>query len=118
MKTFREYEELIRTRVAQENDKDPNWNWSVHSFGKDLVRIRWGYLDYCQEKNNCFLFRLLSVPESEGYEEHYVTTRTPHDEMIYGEFVTENPGYAWQTTYEKGIKIALEALFDYAHSRY
>ena len=51
---FRNYSDLIRKCVAEENEKDKNWKWSVRSIGKNKVRICWGYLDYLEEKNNCF----------------------------------------------------------------
>ena len=45
MKNFRDYESLIRDTVNKINDSDENWVWTVHSFGKRCVTIRWGYLD-------------------------------------------------------------------------
>lgn len=58
---LRNYADLIRQLVADENEKDPNWKWSVKSIGKDKVRIRWGYLDYLEEKDNCFILEMGEV---------------------------------------------------------
>lgn len=55
---LRNYKDYIRELVAEENKKDKNWRWSVKSIGKSLVRIRWGYLDYLEEKENCFLLSM------------------------------------------------------------
>ena len=118
MKNLRDYEQLIRDIVAEQNDRDENWNWSIKSFSENLVRIRWGYLDYCQEEENCFLLKLLEVPEYEGYEEMYVTSRTPQDDMISSEFVSKVQECIWHMSYEEGIKSVLDELFYYAHSRY
>ena len=61
---LRNYKDLIRELVAKENDKDKNWRWSVKSISKNRVRIRWGYLDYLEEKENCFQIELDSSMES------------------------------------------------------
>ena len=55
---LRNYKDLIRELVAKENEKDKNWRWSVKSITKTRVRIRWGYLDYLEEKENCFIIDL------------------------------------------------------------
>ena len=60
---LRNYKDLIRELVAKENDKDKNWRWSVKSISKNRVRIRWGYLDYLEEKENCFQIELDSSME-------------------------------------------------------
>ena len=48
---FRNYADLIRKVVAEVNERDPIWKWSVHSISKRKVMIRWGYLDYLEEKH-------------------------------------------------------------------
>lgn len=114
MKTLRDYEELIRTEVIKVNVEDPNWIWSVKSFAKNRVRIRWGYLDYLQEKDNCFTLDL--VP----YEEDYtVISHTPEGEMIDGYIVVESENRKpWQETFENSIVRSIKAIANYAHSRY
>ena len=49
---LRNYKDYIRELVSEQDKKDTNWRWSVKSIGKSLVRIRWGYLDYLEEKEN------------------------------------------------------------------
>lgn len=55
---LRNYADLIRQLVKKEDEKDPNWKWSVKSIGKNKVRIRWGYLDFLGEKENCFIIEM------------------------------------------------------------
>lgn len=115
MKTFRDYEDLIRNKVKEINDKDPNWKWTIKSFGKNKVCIRWSYLDYCEEKDNCFMLRLM---DPDDFNEQFLTARTPQDEMIEGYFLHEQVEYGWEYTYENGIIAAIEQIAYYAHSRY
>ena len=116
MKNFRDYETLIRNKVKEINDKDPNWDWSIKSFGKNKVCIRWSYLDYCEEKDNCFILRLVD-PDKE-FNDQFLTARTPQDDMIEGYFVSEDHRYIWDTSWENGLIAAIEEIAHYAHSRY
>lgn len=117
MKNFRDYQQLIRDCVKKISDEDPNWNFSVKSIAKDRVRIRWTYLDYCQEKENCFYLAFNHYDEFD--QEHLLVSRTPQDEMISGHLVTDRDyRRSWQITYENGIKYAIEEIADYAHNVY
>lgn len=117
MKTLRDYEQLIRDCVRKISDNDHNWNFSVKSFAKDKVSIRWTYLDYCHEKNNCFFLILKDYDEED--QEYFLVARTPYDQMIDGELVTDREDKkSWQVSFENGIKYAINQIADYAHSRY
>lgn len=116
MKTLRDYEELIRAEVSKIDKADPNWTFTVKSFAKDRVRIRWSYLDYLQEKNNCFILQL--IPSDDG-DDYTLTSRTPDDEMIDGYIVNDGKNLKlYQDSFENGIGKCIRALAYYAHSRY
>lgn len=116
MKNFRDYESLIRKYVNDIDNRDPNWTFTVKSFGKHRIRIRWSYLDYCGEKDNCFILRLRD-PDDE-FEDSFLTVRTPDDQLIEGYFVSDNRRGSWQSSWESGLLAAIEELASYAHSRY
>ena len=116
MVDLREYSDLIRDLVAKENKKDRNWKWSVKSIGKKMVRIRWGYLDYLEEKNNCFFIG------SEGDADcgYWLWIKTPDGRPIDCYMVAEkpNPRIGAEMKIESGIRSAVEDIAYYAHSRY
>ena len=116
MKNFKDYENMITTLVKEINDKDTNWEWSIQSLSEYLVRINWTYLDYCEEKDNCFILRLVDPDEEFG--DQFMTARTPQDDMIEGYFVAETADMSWDTTWENGLIAALEEIAHYAHYRY
>lgn len=120
MKTLKDYENLIRSTVKEIDAKDPNWKWSVHSFAKDRVRIRWGYLDYCGEKNNCFELTISDDYDDNDYPgERWLNIKLPDGTRITGEFVNDaDKKHSWQVSWESGIKSLLSEMAYYAHSRY
>lgn len=117
MKNFKDYENMIRSLVNEINEKDPNWDWSIQLFDDYLVRINWTYLDYCEEKDNCFTLRLTDPIDKED-NDSFITARTPNDGMIEGYFATEEPDYGWQSSWETVLRAAIEEIAYYAHSRY
>ena len=103
---LRNYKDLIRELVAKENDKDKNWRWSVKSISKNRVRIRWGYLDYLEEKENCFQIELDSSMESM----EWLHARRPDGEMIECYLVVEgkpNPQVGAEQTIQSGLRDAV-----------
>lgn len=113
---LRNYNEYIRELVAAENAKDENWKWSVKSIGKGLARIRWGYLDYLEEKENCFLL-FLENDESGSW----LFARQPHGELIECYLVVEgepNPRLGAEMRIKSGILSAIEEIAYYAHNYY
>lgn len=117
MKNFRDYENLIRETVKKISDRDPNWNFSVKSLSKDRVRIRWTYLDYLEETENCFIMKLKD--EDKEFNDIFLSVRTPQDDMITGHIISDSDNKRfWQESYENGIVSAIYEIADYAHSRY
>ena len=114
MKNFRDYESLIRETINKINDKDENWIWTIHSFGKNCVTLRWGYLD--GEKKYFSIKIEDPIDTSDG--EMFITSRTPLDKMINGHITHEDHTKAWQESYENAIKSSLYECFYYASTRY
>lgn len=117
MKTLRDHEELIRAKVEEINKADKNWTFTVKSFAKDRVRIRWSYLDYLQEKDNCFTLQL-EASKSEP-QDYFITSRSPEGLVIvdYAIGDTEVLKY-YQDSFENAIIWSIKRIADYAHSRY
>ena len=116
MVDLREYTELIHQLVAEEEARDKNWAWSVASITERHVKIRWGYLDYLEERNNCF--HLLA--EIDSISGDWIWVRTPNVNIIECFMVAEkpNPRIGAQQTIKGGIRDAIREIAHYAHSRY
>ena len=114
---LRNYADLIRQLVKEEDRKDPNWKWSVKSISKNKVRIRWGYLDYLEEKENCFIIDLdSSIPDME-----WLHARKPDGDIIECYMVVEgkpNPQVGAEQTIPSGLRDAIWEIAYIAHSRY
>ena len=111
---FREYADLIKEKVAEKNEKDPNWKWSVKSIGKTVVSIRWGYLDYLEEKQNCFKIQVSSEDNDVIY------AMTPYGSVMEAYWTSENPNpnIGCEVLPEKAIEYAIDEIAYHAHSRY
>lgn len=115
---FRNYTTLIRQLVKDEDKKDQNWKWSVKSIGKNKIRIRWGYLDYCGEKANCFSIEIRH--DSTEYDQ-WIAAYLPYGDIIEMFPITEgqpNRSYGVEPNVQSGIKDAISEIAYYAHSRY
>lgn len=109
---LREYKDLIKECVSTENAEDENWKWSVKSIGKTVVHIRWGYLDYLEEKET---FSITS--ETYGDLDDTIIWRHPHGDMISFASIGNRPGDNAANVTE-AIKMAIKGIAGYAHSRY
>lgn len=114
---FRNYKDLIKTTVKEVNDKDPNWKWSVHSVTKHKVMIRWGYLDYCEEKHpkNCFSLTV-------EYPTDVNLWNAIHCNKPDGEYINlrcfGDKSWDDDKTIELAIANSIRSIANYAHSRY
>lgn len=112
---LRNYKDYIYELVAKENEKDKNWRWSVKSVGKSLARIRWGYLDYLEETENCFL---LTIDEGAG---DWLYAKRPHGGIIECYLVVEgapNPQLGAEQNIKTGLQCAIEEIAYTAHHFY
>jgi len=113
MKTFKDYETLIRECVSEINEQDPDYNWSVRSIDEYRVCIYWSYLKW--ERNDCFLLRLAPPID---FGEYFITCRDPHDNMIEGHFVSDEVAWSLQESWEDAIIRSICELASYAHDVY
>lgn len=109
---FREHTELIKQLVAIENSKDPNWRWYAPIINKGNVKIRWGYLDYLEEKQNKFII----TSDGDGW----ISARYPGGELIdvYCTRKNPRPTVGCEITEEAGIEAAIHEIAYVAHHRY
>lgn len=117
---LRNYESLIRKKVTELNDKDPNWKWSINYLGKTKVNIRWGYLDYLEEKNNCFFLVMENELKDTGTGD-WLWARSPHGGIIECYLVVEgkpDPNVGAEQTIQSGILDAIDEIAYVAHHRY
>lgn len=118
MINLRNYADLIRRLVKEEDRKDPNWKWSVKSISKNKARIRWGYLDYLEEEKNCFV---IEMQDTNTEDNQWMSARLPHGGLIEVFLVVEgtpNPNVGAEQTIQSGIECAIREIAHYAHSRY
>ena len=114
---LRNYAEIIRYTVKAANEKDKNWKWRVHSISKRKVMIRWGYLDYLEEKHpkNCFSVTIDHPMDEELW--NAITYRLPGGEFL-GFYDFGDKSWNTHSTVEQAIEGAIWHLVNYAHSRY
>lgn len=112
MKTFRDYKDLIYKTVSEINAEDPNYSWSVHSFGKDRVQISWEYAG----KGNYFAINRFEEAENISF----ITSRDTFDEMINGHIAQEQDGNQkfYSDSYETAIRHAIHECAINAHHCY
>lgn len=117
---LREYEDLIREEVQKVNERDNNWKWSVKSVGKKRAYIRWGYLDYMEEKQNAFILEMENEKvDSDGGD--WLWAKQPDGDHIECYMVVEgvpNPRIGAECNIKNGIRWAIDEIEHFAHSRY
>ena len=117
---LREYADLIREEVRKANDRDKNWKWSIKSIGKKIVRIRWGYLDYMEEKDSAFILEM-DNEDADGNGGDWLWAKTPDRDHIQCWMVVEgvpNRNIGAECNIKNAIRWAIEEIEYYAHSRY
>lgn len=117
---LRKYKDLIQEAVAKVDKKDTNWKWSIKYIGKTKVHIRWGYLDYMEEKNNCFFLVMENEPKGSGAGD-WLWARSPNGGIIECYLVVDGKP-SGKIGAEMNIKSAIRSAIDEiaytAHSRY
>ena len=118
MVDLRNYSKLITELVEKENQKDPNWRWSIKYIGMSVVRIGWGYLNYIGEKNT---FKLEMQNEKPGTGTgDWLWANSPNGErecylVVEGK---PNPRIGAEMNIESAISCAISEIAYIAHSRY
>lgn len=113
MVDLHQYTELIQTLVAEANEGDPNWKWSVKSVGKTKARIFWSYLEYCGQPEPYFVIELEDT--GDGYWIHALDER---DSYIESEIVVDNDLPFLNTPLAEAIKKMIRCIVRTAHSCY
>ena len=116
---FRQHKEMVRDLVREENDRDKNWKWSVHSITKSRILIRWSYLSYCGETfpNNCFGIFADRNSNGDGTYDDCIIQRRPDGKMIYIGDIGDDRWHSYKNV-ESAITNAIRGVAEYAHSRY
>lgn len=110
---MREYGDLLRKLVAEENKKDEGWKWSVKSISKSKARIFWGYLEYCGCKEPYFTIELEDTGEG-----CWIHGKDEHGGPIVIEIVTDKDLPFLNITPDKALEIAVRGIAGKAHSCY
>lgn len=110
---LREHKNLIRQLVAEANQNDPNWKWSVNSIGKEKARIFWEYLEYCGEPEPFFVIELEVTGDGcwiHGKNEHY--------ESLFMDIVEDEDMPYLNTPLAEAITLMVHAIRNTAHACY
>lgn len=82
------------------------------------IRIRWGYLDYLEAKENCFSIKM--DPDNTE-DDQWMSAHLPDGSIIEVFLVVEgkpNPNLGAEQSIQAGIEDAIWEITHYAHSRY
>lgn len=71
MTDLREYKANVLEAVKAVREADENWSWRVAAVNKSSVRVRWGYFDYLEEKEDI----TITVSEDEYEDDELVAVR-------------------------------------------
>lgn len=116
---LRNYNNLIRSCVTNEKEKDTIWKWAVKSISKNKIEIKWGYLEYLEEKNTCFRIKL-DNDNGSGCG-NWLFAYDHRGDLIEVYMVSEgkpDPNIGAEQTIKSGIQSAIEDIAYFAHSRY
>jgi len=114
MSDLRVHSGLIRKLVAEANEHDANWKWSVKSISKKKARIFWGYLEYLECAEPYFIVELEDIDEGE-----WIRAKDVQNGACVGmECVRYYEIPFLNTPIEKAVKQMVDAIVGYANSRY
>ena len=105
-------EGLIRRLVAEANQNDPNWKWSIKAINKTVARIFWSYLEYGDQKP-CFTIEL--VEDEDGC---LIYAKDEHGDNLNVEMVECVGLPSLNTPIEEAIKMMAYTIINTAHACY
>lgn len=111
---FREVKDTVREVVSQLSVEDPNWSWKADVL-KSEIRVWWGYLQYCDKKDNHFTIKMSDRPE-ESDTEDFMVARNEDDEYMYGSILGND--VCSDGNLAKCVEMLLRSIASIAHSRY
>lgn len=110
---LREHKDLIHSLVAEANENDANWKWSVKSIGKAKARIFWSYLEYCGQPEPYFVIELEDT--GDGY---WIRALDERDSYIESEIVIDNDLPFLNCPLDKAIEKMIRCIVRTAHNCY
>lgn len=110
---LREHKDLIHSLVAEANENDANWKWSVESIGKTKARIFWSHLEYCGQPKPYFVIELEDTGDG-----CWITAKNEHGETMNSEIVEDKELPFLNTPIEKTIKMMAWSIINAAHQCY
>lgn len=113
MLDLRNHKDLIHGLVAEANENDTNWKWSVKSISKTEARIFWGYLEYCDQPEPCF-----SINLEEFVGDWMLTAKDEHGDTLTGVIVEDKDIPEFNTPLDTAIREAIGRLVRLAHYLY
>lgn len=109
---LREHKDLIHSLVAEANENDINWEWSVESIEKTEAHIFWSYLEY-EGQRPCFTIEL--VEDDDGC---LIYAKDEHGDTINFEIVECVGLPRLNTPIEEAIKMMAYSIINTAHHCY
>lgn len=109
---LREHKDLIHSLVAEANENDINWEWSVESIEKTEAHIFWSYLEY-EGQRPCFVIEL--VEDDDGC---LIYAKDEHGDTINVEMVECVGLPRLNTPIEEAIKMMAYSIINTAHYCY
>lgn len=110
---LREHKDLIHSLVAEADKNDTNWEWRVESIDQMKARIRWGYLEYCEQPNPFFSIELNDA----GYG-IWIQAFDENGETLTSEIVVDNECPLLNTPIDEAIKMMFRNIVNTAHNCY
>lgn len=110
---LREHKDLIHSLVAEADQNDPNWEWTVRRINKNEARIFWSYLEYCGQPEPYFVIELEDT--GDGYWIHALDER---DSYIESEIVVDNDMPFLNCPPDKAIEKMIRCIVNTAHNCY
>ena len=110
---LREHNALIHSLVAEADKNDTNWEWRVESIDQMKARIRWGYLEYCEQSNPFFVIEL----EDTCYGCR-ICSRNENGDMLSSDIVEDKELPYLNTPIDEAIKMMFRNIVNTAHYCY
>ena len=110
---LREHKDLIHSLVAEADKNETNWEWSVESIDQMNARIRWGYLEYCEQPNPFFVIELEDTGDG-----CWICTRDENGDQLTSDIVEDKDIPDLNTPIDEAIKVMFRNIVNTAHNCY
>ena len=110
---LREHKNLIDTLVAEANENDTNWKWSVAFLDKTKARIFWGYLEYCEQPEPFFVIELEDTGNG-----CWIHAKDENGDTLASEIVTDDDLPFLNCPPEEAVEKMVRCIINTAHNCY